>query len=522
MSITNMATLWVVAAAVTCLKALLIPSYRSTDFEVHRNWLAITNKLPVKKWYYESLSEWTLDYPPFFAWFEFGLSKVAYYFDSKMLIISNLSYASNETVLFQRLSVIVTDFVFIYAVKEFCSKFVKLRRRDENDEDVTENPSVVLGVLLICNCGLLIVDHIHFQYNGFLFGLMMLSITHMYEEKYIRSAFWFAVLLNCKHIYLYIAPAYFVYLLRCYCFQSTTDGRIRWLSFSPLRLIALGTVVISIFSLSFGPFIYLNQLPQVVSRLFPFKRGLCHAYWAPNFWALYNVADKGAAMVAKKLQVINSTSEAVMTGGLVQEFEHAILPSIPPIVTLVAVVLSILPVLLNLWWSPKGPRSFLRALILCAFGSFMFGWHVHEKAILLIILPMSLLVIEKKKDAQLFLILSTVGHYSLFPLLFTPAESVIKVALVLIFTLYAFTSLGNVYRFPWTIPLPLLSKLESVYVLGIVPLELFNSLGHPLLFRRLPFLPLMLTSVYCAIGVTYCWLKFYWLTFQEKYHAKSQ
>ncbi|KAF5927055.1 hypothetical protein HPG69_018321 [Diceros bicornis minor] len=479
------------ALGVTFLKCLLIPTYHSTDFEVHRNWLAITHSLPISRWYYEATSEWTLDYPPFFAWFEYALSHVAKYFDQEMLNVHNLNYSSSRTLLFQRFSVIFTDALFVYAVHECC----KCIDGNKAGKELTEKPKFILSVLLLWNFGLLIVDHIHFQYNGFLFGLMLLSIARLFQKRHMEGAFLFAVLLHFKHIYLYVAPAY--------------DGSIRWSSFSFLRLISLGLMVFLVSALSLGPFLALDQLPQVFSRLFPFKRGLCHAYWAPNFWALYNALDKVLSVIGLQLKLLdpNKIPKASMTSGLVQQFQHTVLPSVTPLVTLICTLVAILPSIFCLWFKPQGPKGFLRSLILCALSSFMFGWHVHEKAILLAVLPMSLLSVGKAGDASIFLILTTTGHYSLFPLLFTAPELPIKILLMLLFTIYSISSLKTLFRKEK----PLFNWMETFYLLGLGPLEVFCEFVFPFTSRKLkyPFIPLFLTSVYCAVGITYAWFKLY-------------
>jgi alpha-1,3-glucosyltransferase len=148
--------------------------------------------------------------------------------------------------------------------------------------------------LIFANPGILIVDHIHFQYNSFLYGIQLYSIAFFIKGRYLLGGLFFAIVLNFKHIFLYQAPAYFVFLLFAYC---NSLG----------NFLKIGGVVMAVFGLSFGPFI--SHLPQILSRLFPFKRGLCHAYWAPNVWALYSFADRVLLRLSRLLgSKIDSTS----------------------------------------------------------------------------------------------------------------------------------------------------------------------------------------------------------------------
>lgn len=44
---------------------------------------------------------------------------MARYFDPEMLKVENLNYASEKTILFQRLSVIITDVVYAFGVRRW-------------------------------------------------------------------------------------------------------------------------------------------------------------------------------------------------------------------------------------------------------------------------------------------------------------------------------------------------------------------------------------------------------------------
>ncbi|KAL4769023.1 glycosyl transferase [Aspergillus nidulans var. acristatus] len=484
------------AIVATAFKILLFPAYKSTDFEVHRNWLAIAHSLPVQEWYYEKTSEWTLDYPPFFAVFEWALSQLAQYVDPAMLDVQNLNYDSWQTVYFQRATVILSELVLFYAL----SRFIK------SDPQPTKHLAHAASLSILLSPGLFIIDHIHFQYNGFLYGILVLSIIWARKQStLLYSGIAFAVLLCLKHIYLYLAPAYFMYLLRAYCLDPKSVFRPRF-----GNAFKLGFSIITVFGLAFGPFVYWGQLLQLKDRLFPFSRGLCHAYWAPNVWAMYSFTDRILIPFAPKLGLpVNQDALTSVTRGLVGDTSFAVLPEIPKEYTFVLTLLfQILP-LIKLWLRPDY-YTFVGALTLCGYASFLFGWHVHEKAILLIIIPFSLIALKDRRYFSAFRPIAVAGHVSLFPLLFTAAEFPLKTVYTLLWLILFLFVFDRIAPVPERPRIFLVDRFSLLYITVSIPLILYTSLVHQLVFglERYQFLPLMFTSSYAALGVVGSWVGF--------------
>ena len=544
---------------VIILKIFLFPTSFSTDFEVHRNWKAITNSLPISEWYFYSKNKWTLDYPPLFAYFEFILGKISKLFDEDITNLNKFNYSSNKCIIFMRSTVLLGDLFLFFSLKNFC-KIINLNF----------NRYLILIFSILFNSGLVIVDNIHFQYNGILFGLLFISFGFIAKKQYALGAIFYMICLCMKHIFIYFAPAYFIFYFYYIVINNIKKKKYKKLI---INIILIGLGMFSILLITFLPFIIISlraknisQFLQIKERLFPLNRGLLHTYWAPNFWALYSLLDKilyfSHNNLSHKFNFVkkicnfflkfkennynykrNTSSKGAGNKGVSQETGFDILPDISMKTTNIIIITFILIFYTKYLYKKSNEKKikikikankikikikeFLQLCIISCFIFFNFGYQVHEKAFLFIsiltILYYIILVYNVEKDNKKYLtysdditsfalIITFIGTSAQMPLVNDPKDYLVKIGLVSFYYFFCFIAIFNKGDFN--------SDCETKFVFCIIFLIVIffdffitfqNSFDFDLnipflkhleeLYERYPFIFLMTYSCFNSIFV---------------------
>ncbi|KAL2130100.1 hypothetical protein VTI74DRAFT_6901 [Chaetomium olivicolor] len=388
------------------------------DYEAQRHWMEITTQLPISQWYFHDLQWWGLDYPPLTAYHSWLCGKIGSLIDPSWFALFSSRGSHDPTLkIFMRATVLVSEYlVYVPAVAVFVRRYSRLN-------GVASWPASVALVAILMQPATILIDHVHFQYNTVMLGFVVASMSSMLAGRNLWAAVFFVAALGFKQMALYYAFSVFAYLLGSCVFPRINVSRlisiaaITAVSFILLILpLVVGTLrdvkrgidarpdldgprpPLPIFQglaqhLDTEAFYYpvVEQLVQMTHRIFPFARGLFEDKVA-NFWCALNVVVKIKKYPASLLQ----------RGALI------------------ATLASILPPNLILFFRPRKELLPL-AFASTAWGFFLFSYQVHEKSVLLPLMPMTLLLAGNHglgKSTRAWVGFANIlGCWTMFPLL---------------------------------------------------------------------------------------------------------
>ncbi|XP_035777938.1 probable dolichyl pyrophosphate Man9GlcNAc2 alpha-1,3-glucosyltransferase [Anopheles albimanus] len=356
------------------------------DFEAQRHWQEITVNLPPTEWYRNTtdndLLYWGLDYPPLTAYHSYLVGQWARWRGKEEFVALHESrgISTEEHKHFMRNTVLLIDAILYVPAILLALHYVPGAGAPPSSSSWLP---VALAVLYP---GQMLIDNGHFQYNNVSLALFVLAAMAIASSKAILSgAVLFCLALNYKQMELYHALPFFFQLLR-HCFESSSDRGNRVVA-GIKRLVVLGATVLGTFALVWLPWLgSLEDVGQLVHRIFPVSRGLFEDK-VSNVWCVVDV-------------VIKLKNFPINTMG---------------IVCLVCTLVAVLPSGLNLLFRKSYETSaFLYSLTVTALGFFLFSFHVHEKSILLVAIP-ALLLLRLEPFAVFWFL--QVSSFSMFPLL---------------------------------------------------------------------------------------------------------
>ena len=352
------------------------------DFEAQRHWMEITQYLPISQWYWFDLDYWGLDYPPLTAYHSYILGKLGGFFYPPWFTLNESRGIETDGIkTYMRLTVLLSEaLIYIPAIFSFTKWIGKYRRQSPIGQ-------YMAAAAILFQPALMLIDHGHFQYNSVMLGLMVYAVNYLLEESYCLAALYFVLSICFKQMALYYSPIIFAYLLSRSLFYPKL--------FNVPMLASIGVTTIATFATIFAPLYLfggndnLGNVLQAIRRIFPFSRGIFEDKVA-NFWCVTNVLYKYKLMFTQEQLQFYS---------------------------LIATAAGFLPAMLMTLIYPR-KTVLIYSLIACSMSFFLFSFQVHEKTILLPLLPATLLYTSSKWDVlSMASWINNVGLFTLWPLL---------------------------------------------------------------------------------------------------------
>ncbi|KAI9465420.1 glycosyltransferase family 57 protein [Lactarius psammicola] len=363
------------------------------DYEAQRHWMELTNHLPMRQWYTYDLQYWGLDYPPLTAYHSWLCGKIGSWIDPEWFALdASRGIETPMSKLFMRGTVILSDYA-IYVPAAW------LFTRVWHAWPLTTDTALLA---LLFQPALLLIDFGHFQYNSVMLGFTLLAATSFIKGRDLLGAFLFTLSLGFKQMGLYYAPAIGSYLIGKCLYLGPRDGA---RLFVRLAVVTAGTFIL-LFLPFLPPFSPITGVLDPITRIFPFNRGIFEDKVA-NFWCATNVVVKWKVWASQI---------ALMRLSTVFTFIGFLGSAIAPIRAWLrlknqdrtGVVPSVMQTVL------------LLALLNSSMSFFLFSFQVHEKTILLPLLPLTLLLSIASHDSATFklgVLANNVGVFSMWPLL---------------------------------------------------------------------------------------------------------
>ena len=443
---------------------------RYGDYEAQRHWMEITLYYPSEQWYKDIYTNedphWGLDYPPLTAWHSYlcGLLSSFYEPDS-MTYYKSRGYYTLTHLLFMRSTVLISElFTHFVAVLLYFFWFYS------NIDQKIKNTALLMVLL---SPPIILIDFGHFQYNTVMLGFALLSIVLSIKGHYAFSAISLALSVNFKIMALYYSLPFAVYWAGSALDLSAKESykysvNIRKLAkygfFVNILLGIVGSGAVTCMIL-WTPWLSFDDIFIVLKRIFPISRGVFQDKVA-SFWFVLTIFFK---------------------------FQNFLSVSTISAMTAVTTLIMSCPFLFLLW-KHRNPQSFLLSLSGVSLSFYLFSYHVHEKTILVPLLPITFATIFNNPMVfQFSIILST---FSMYPLLVQDGLVLPYFVLQTLFYVLSGIHIQNIET--WTLK----SKVYWWYV-GICGIHLLETFKPP---EKYPHLFHLIVTVYSFIGFCYIWV----------------